>query len=229
MAQIVCTSPEYQALIEQHTAAWQRLRTVKTALKTVQAALHGQMPQRLMDEAHRAEPLEERVGYPVDPQPIGTLGCSIGCTGAGRRCGATPSLTSFLPLPSLVAGGPHRTVDLAGHRWARLHRVRPCSQTIPGAVEPAVLLGQRGDALAVTVGLSGGPGESRLGEHPRGTDLIIVDKPTDDHCVPVIGERDGTALGCGAYGIYADQFRLLAPNTARAREHPYGAGAAIVR
>jgi hypothetical protein len=36
----------------------------------VQAALHGQMPQRLMDEAHRAEPLEERVGSPVDPQPI---------------------------------------------------------------------------------------------------------------------------------------------------------------
>jgi YD repeat-containing protein len=70
MAQIVCTSDEYGSLIEEHTAAWQRLRTVKTALKTVQSALHGQMPQSFMDEALRAEPLEVRIGFPVDPEPI---------------------------------------------------------------------------------------------------------------------------------------------------------------
>jgi hypothetical protein len=33
---------------------------------TVQTSLHGQMPQNLMDEAQRSEPLEVRVGYPVD-------------------------------------------------------------------------------------------------------------------------------------------------------------------
>jgi chromosome segregation ATPase len=66
MTELVCGSNEYRSLIEAHTAAWQRLRTIKTALKTVSAGLHGQMPQALMDEALRAEPLEVRVGFPVD-------------------------------------------------------------------------------------------------------------------------------------------------------------------
>ena len=71
MSEIVCTSREYQALLEEHTAAWQRLRTVKMALKTVQGSLHGQMPQNLMDERLRAEPLEVRIGFPIDPNLVG--------------------------------------------------------------------------------------------------------------------------------------------------------------
>jgi hypothetical protein len=71
MSEIVCSGAEYQALLEQHTAAWQRLRTVKTALKAVQAGLHGQMPQRVADEALRSEPMEVRAGFPIDPNLVG--------------------------------------------------------------------------------------------------------------------------------------------------------------
>jgi hypothetical protein len=70
MAQIVTTSEEYKALVAQHTDAWMRLRTVKEALRTVQSGLHGQLPQRWADEAFRSEPLEIRVGYPVDLQLV---------------------------------------------------------------------------------------------------------------------------------------------------------------
>jgi hypothetical protein len=44
VSELVRTSDEYQALIEQHAAAWRRLRTIKTALKTVTAAMHGYLP-----------------------------------------------------------------------------------------------------------------------------------------------------------------------------------------
>jgi chromosome segregation ATPase len=66
MTALVITSPEYQNLIHQHKAAWQRLRTVKEALRAVTAGLHGQQPQRWADEALLSEPLEPRVGYIVD-------------------------------------------------------------------------------------------------------------------------------------------------------------------
>jgi chromosome segregation ATPase len=66
IAEIVIASDEYAMLIEQHAAAWKQLRSIKTALRAVVAGLHGQMPQRYMDEPDRSEPLEPRVGYPVD-------------------------------------------------------------------------------------------------------------------------------------------------------------------
>jgi chromosome segregation ATPase len=71
LAELVTHSPEYQALIASHKAAWQRLRTVKTALRTVTHGLHGHVEQRFIDEAEISEPLEIRVGYPVDAEFVG--------------------------------------------------------------------------------------------------------------------------------------------------------------
>jgi hypothetical protein len=71
MSDLVCASPEYLALVAQHSAAWQRLRTVKAALVEVTRALKGAQPQRWVDEAIRSEPLEERIGYPVDREFLG--------------------------------------------------------------------------------------------------------------------------------------------------------------
>jgi hypothetical protein len=65
MAELVCTSPEYLALVAEHAAAWMRLRTVKQALRVVQAALKGQLPHQYENEAVRSEPLEPRVGFDV--------------------------------------------------------------------------------------------------------------------------------------------------------------------
>jgi hypothetical protein len=71
MSELVCTSTEYQLFIQQHATALRQLPTVKTALKAVSAGLRGQLPQRFMDEPQRSEPLEERVGYPVDATFVG--------------------------------------------------------------------------------------------------------------------------------------------------------------
>jgi hypothetical protein len=70
MAQIVGASAEFQSLIEAHRATFKQLRTIKKVLQTVEIALHGNLPQPLSGWTHRMEPLEERVGYPVDPEPI---------------------------------------------------------------------------------------------------------------------------------------------------------------
>lgn len=70
ISQIVCNSDEYEALLTAHTAAWRHLRSIKETLRTVQAGLHGQMPHALYDMASRSEPLEIRVGYPVDPELV---------------------------------------------------------------------------------------------------------------------------------------------------------------
>jgi hypothetical protein len=71
LADLVCSSAEYQSLLEQHTAAWQRLRTIKVALRTIQTALRGEHPQRLAELIGLSEPLEVRVGYPVDNELVG--------------------------------------------------------------------------------------------------------------------------------------------------------------
>jgi hypothetical protein len=66
MAEIVTSSDEYRLLIESHRNAWRQLRSIKTALKIVAAGLEGYLPQKYLDESGVAEPLEERVGYPID-------------------------------------------------------------------------------------------------------------------------------------------------------------------
>jgi hypothetical protein len=66
MADFVVTSPQYRELVNSHTAAWQRLRTVKQALRIVGHALRGYAPQQVMDEPNRSETTEVRIGYPVD-------------------------------------------------------------------------------------------------------------------------------------------------------------------
>jgi chromosome segregation ATPase len=58
MAEIVSSSPEYQALLDQHNDAWMRLRSIRTALREVSTGLHGQMPQPLLDQQQRSEPLD---------------------------------------------------------------------------------------------------------------------------------------------------------------------------
>jgi hypothetical protein len=71
LADLVCNSAEYQRLLEQHRAAWHRLRTVKVTLRTIQKALHGEWPEHLATEIDRGEPLDVRVGYPVDDKFVG--------------------------------------------------------------------------------------------------------------------------------------------------------------
>ena len=64
---LVCSSPAYEDLLQQHKDAWQQLRTVKETLKIIQQSLKGQFPQSLADEIARIEPLELRIGYAVGP------------------------------------------------------------------------------------------------------------------------------------------------------------------
>jgi hypothetical protein len=66
MADLIVASDEYAMLRQQHADAWLRLRSVKTALRAVSSGLHGYMPQNLADIAYLSEPMEERVGYPVE-------------------------------------------------------------------------------------------------------------------------------------------------------------------
>jgi chromosome segregation ATPase len=67
LADVLAASAEYQALAEQHSAAWQRLRSVRAALDAVVAGCHAQYPKKLEDEPRRVEPLAaDRVGYPAD-------------------------------------------------------------------------------------------------------------------------------------------------------------------
>jgi chromosome segregation ATPase len=78
LAEIIVGSPEYAALIAQHTEAWQRLRTVKKALAKVVTGCHGQLPQRFIDEPRRSEPLEaDRVGYRVDASFVGAWAAAM--------------------------------------------------------------------------------------------------------------------------------------------------------
>jgi chromosome segregation ATPase len=66
MSAVVCASPQYEALILQHKTAWQTLRTIKTALAVVERGLRGAIPNDLIAMASRSEPVEERVGFPLD-------------------------------------------------------------------------------------------------------------------------------------------------------------------
>jgi chromosome segregation ATPase len=70
MSRLVISSPEYQSLLDEHRATWKRLRTIREALHTVNAAMHGQMPQSYIDEAARAEPLVVSITYPADPELV---------------------------------------------------------------------------------------------------------------------------------------------------------------
>ena len=58
MAEIVSSSAEYQALIAEHTAAWQRLRTVKHR-------------EALLPTPHRRPTDAEALGNPLRWSPIG--------------------------------------------------------------------------------------------------------------------------------------------------------------
>jgi hypothetical protein len=66
VSDLVCQSPEYLGLVAAHRRAWFQLRSAKTALRAVSAAMHGYLPQSFMDEASLVEPIEPRIGYAVD-------------------------------------------------------------------------------------------------------------------------------------------------------------------
>ena len=68
MSELVTTDPAYHSLLAAHSEGWARLRTVRIALQAVNKGLGGAIPQALLDLSQHAEPLEERVGYPVDKQ-----------------------------------------------------------------------------------------------------------------------------------------------------------------
>jgi DNA repair exonuclease SbcCD ATPase subunit len=76
-ANLVVASDEYQLLIASHKAAWQQLRSVKTALRMVQSNLHGYLPSNFAEIADSGEPLEERVGYPVDQNLVGAWSMAV--------------------------------------------------------------------------------------------------------------------------------------------------------
>jgi hypothetical protein len=71
LAAVVTAAPEFTALMDAHTAAWRRLRSVRVCLRdVVQRACQGYMPQPLESLIAAVETLEERVGYEVDQHLI---------------------------------------------------------------------------------------------------------------------------------------------------------------
>jgi chromosome segregation ATPase len=77
LADVVIGSAAYAQLLEQHAAAWQRLRSVKTVMRVIVQALCGFAPQALIDKIDMAEPLDIRVGYGVEDKFVGAWADSL--------------------------------------------------------------------------------------------------------------------------------------------------------
>jgi len=65
LAAVICASPQFQQLRADLKAAWFRLRSLRETFAKVQTACAGHMPNDVMG-AMASEPLEERVGFPID-------------------------------------------------------------------------------------------------------------------------------------------------------------------
>jgi chromosome segregation ATPase len=66
MADVVITSDEYTSLLAEIDATWVRLRSLRVAAIQIQTGLRGYLPTEFERRTQAVEPLEERVGYPVD-------------------------------------------------------------------------------------------------------------------------------------------------------------------
>src|SRR5262249_33419870 len=100
---------------------------------------------------------------------------------------------TWAPPRFLLGGEPLSLAKRLNGILQRLYAGEP--QSCGRVVKPAKLPGQRRDALAVTVCLTGRASERGLGEHPRGADICkirrpVVPRPTDDGSIPVTGKRD---------------------------------------
>jgi hypothetical protein len=70
VAAVVLASPEFEALIANIEAAWQRLRSLRVVFNdSVMSAIGGHVPQSTILDAMASRPLEERVGHPVNEMP----------------------------------------------------------------------------------------------------------------------------------------------------------------
>jgi chromosome segregation ATPase len=66
VAAVVEQSAEFQALLAAWPAAWHRLRSLKTTFDAIAKLTSGQLSGETFSLFNRSEPIEERVGYPVD-------------------------------------------------------------------------------------------------------------------------------------------------------------------
>ena len=77
LAAVVTAAPEFATLMDAHTQAWRRLRSVRAALAHIQSACHGNLPQSIESKIIAVEPLEERVHYPLDPEPLASWSSAL--------------------------------------------------------------------------------------------------------------------------------------------------------
>jgi hypothetical protein len=68
----VADSESFQLLCANMSEAWKRLRTLRTVAANVQKACKGYLPHECDVGLLASEPLEERVGYPVDNAVVAT-------------------------------------------------------------------------------------------------------------------------------------------------------------
>jgi hypothetical protein len=66
LAGVVCHSAEFAQLIADTSAAWAKLRTLRTIFVAAMNACSGYMDSRTMANGQASEPLELRVGYAAD-------------------------------------------------------------------------------------------------------------------------------------------------------------------
>jgi hypothetical protein len=66
LADVVCGSAELAQVMNDTSAAWARLRTLRAVFVAAMNACSGYMPARLMANGQASETLEDRVGYDID-------------------------------------------------------------------------------------------------------------------------------------------------------------------
>jgi chromosome segregation ATPase len=66
LARVIATSTEFAAFCDELDHAWLRLRSLKVAADAIMVASHGHLPTDVYSKLQAAQPLEERVGYPVE-------------------------------------------------------------------------------------------------------------------------------------------------------------------
>jgi hypothetical protein len=72
VAVAICSSQEFADLLSLIEEAWQWLRSLRIVFNETITACRGNMPAALMSRGQAAQPLEERVGYPINEELVGS-------------------------------------------------------------------------------------------------------------------------------------------------------------
>ena len=66
LASVIATSTEFATFCDDLDKTWLRQRSLKVAADAIMVACHGNLPTDIYRRLQAAQPLEERVGYPVE-------------------------------------------------------------------------------------------------------------------------------------------------------------------